>query len=54
MGLLCRYPDYVLRKGGGDIPVTAANCNAYVSAVVDATLGGGVSRQARPVFQLSM
>lgn len=41
-----RYPEYELCPGGSDIMVDAANSTAYVAAVVDATLGTGVSRQA--------
>lgn len=40
-----RFPEYELRPGGADITVDTGNCAAYVAAVVEATLGAGVSRQ---------
>ena len=43
--LLVRFPEYELRPGGADTAVDSANCAAYVAAVVNATLGAGVSRQ---------
>ncbi len=42
-----RFPEYELRPGGADITVDTGNCAAYVAAVVEATLGAGVSRQVR-------
>ncbi|KAK9474529.1 uncharacterized protein V1510DRAFT_373433 [Dipodascopsis tothii] len=39
------HPDYELVPGGADTPVTLDNVDAYIAAVVDATLGAGVERQ---------
>ena len=38
-------PGYELCPGGGDVAVTTENLREYVDAVVDATLGSGVSTQ---------
>ena len=39
------YPDFELRPGGADVAVDSSNLQEYLSAVVDATLGGGVRPQ---------
>jgi hypothetical protein len=39
------YPEYELRSGGDDIPVTSANVGEYLAAVVHATLGSGIAAQ---------
>lgn len=38
-------PDYELLPGGADVPVDSSNLTAYIQAVVDATLGSGISEQ---------
>ncbi|KAL0044182.1 hypothetical protein WJX82_003026 [Trebouxia sp. C0006] len=39
------YPEYELKKNGGDIMVDATNVGAYISAVVDANLESGIKTQ---------
>lgn len=39
------YPEYELKKNGGDITVDASNAGAYISAVVDANLESGIKPQ---------
>ena len=39
------FPKYELCPGGADVAVTTSNLRQYIDAVVDATLGSGVSSQ---------
>ena len=39
------YPEYELKKNGGDITVDASNVGAYITAVVDANLESGIKAQ---------
>lgn len=39
------YPEYELKKNGGDIMVDACNVGSYISAVVDANLDSGIKTQ---------
>lgn len=39
------YPEYELKKNGGDVTVDASNAGAYISAVVDANLESGIKPQ---------
>ncbi len=39
------YPEYELKKNGGDVMVDASNVGAYISAVVDANLESGIRTQ---------
>ena len=39
------YPEYELKKNGGEIMVDATNVGAYISAVVDANLESGIKTQ---------
>ena len=39
------YPEYELKKNGGDITVDASNAGAYISAVVEANLESGIKPQ---------
>ena len=39
------YPEYELKKNGGDITVDASNVGSYITAVVDANLESGIKPQ---------
>ena len=39
------YPEYELKKNGGDITVDASNVGSYITAVVDANLESGIKTQ---------
>lgn len=39
------YPEYELKKHGGDITVDASNVGSYITAVVDANLESGIKPQ---------
>lgn len=39
------YPEYELKKNGGDVTVDASNAGAYISAVVEANLESGIKPQ---------
>ena len=43
--MLPGYPEYELKKNGGDVMVDAFNVGAYISAVVDANLESGIKAQ---------
>ena len=48
------YPEYELKKNGGDIMVDATNVGAYISAVVDANLESGIKTQMEHFRQATL